>query len=205
MTAAAALAACALAAVPAAPGPVFPGPAADGVVADGEATHAVEILSARRVGNVAVADYDFRDFLDDEALERIASGSPWSFKHRVEVVAPRRWMLVRRKVLAAALIETSVEFDPLTRRYALERRVRLKGLADEGIGSRKIAKETGSLPEALSWLSAFRGIEVYHPAVAFPDEPLTLRVEASFGRRFVAWLIPVSISAAAEAPLATDS
>lgn len=163
---------------------------------------AVEIFAAEEIPHGARVSYRFVNALHADVLARIDSGAEYRFKHRVELVAPRKYWLSRRRVLAEAIVETGVVFDSLTQNYSLSRMLRLKvrRKADR-LPPTELAQTTDSFETMRSWMTEFHGIELRDPAVDLPEGELDVRIDATLGRRFVAWIFPAPITATGQRKL----
>lgn len=132
-----------------------------------------------------------------EMLERIHSGIPVTFRHRVELVARRPFPLVPSKVLGSVLVETTAKYDSLTRQYYLSlRTVRGEQEAEAAVEASSI---TSSLSEMQSWMTILREVTLPSP----PPQDLArgrlrVRVRAVLGRRFRFFIFPASYAASGE-------
>ena len=136
--------------------------------------------------------------ITDDTLERIHSGIPVTFRHKIELVARRGFMLPA-KVLVRVVIETGVQYDPLTRRYDLLRRIELKGRRKrETPPPREEAQQTLSVDEMRAWMTEFSEVAVFDPFRPIVGERLRVRVSSSVGRRYVWSIFPANLTASAE-------
>ena len=163
---------------------------------------AVEDLSARIEHDRARVSYDVIGVMDAEVEERIQSGIPVTFRHKVEVLSKRGIPLMPSKVLAQTTIETRVEYDSLTRRYDLlrriEHRIRQK---KQGPLTEEQRKLTDSLEEMRDWMTRFDEIPVFDPTRELRGRALRVRVEVNLGRRYILLIFPGTRSVSAEIPL----
>jgi hypothetical protein len=138
----------------------------------------------------------------EETLERIDSGIAVTFRHRIEVVSRRALPLIPDKVRAKVVVETTAEYDVLTKRYALLRRIDVRGdkkrLNPAPVEESKV---TFSEDEMRAWMTVLDGIEVYDPAQELEGPRLRVRVESAVGRRYLLLIFPADISATAELEL----
>ena len=161
----------------------------------------VEIDAVEVLAETVTASYHFGNTLSADVLARIQEGEQVRFRHRVELVRPKRWWLGRPRTLTACLIETAVTFDPLTESYALERTTRWKERRRDDLPEpRTETMQTDSFDVMREWMTVFQGVDLT-PAAERPPTTIELRVDATFGRRFVAWLFPRPISAQDAEPL----
>jgi len=163
---------------------------------------AVESLSARVEGERARVSYEVARVMDAELEERIHSGIPVTFRHKVQVLSKRAVPLMPSKVIAQTTIETRVEYDTLTRRYDLlrriEHRIRQK---KQGPMTEEQRRLTDSLEEMRAWMTRFDEIPVFDPSRELLGRSLRVRVEVNLGRRYVLFVFPGTRSVSAETPL----
>jgi hypothetical protein len=163
---------------------------------------AIEALSARIEGDRARVSYDLAHVLDTEVEERIHSGLPVTFRHKIQVLSKRGIPLMPSRVVAQTTIETRVEYDSLTRRYDLLRRIEHKiRQKRQGPLTEEQRKLTDSLDEMRDWMTRFDQIPVFDPARELGDRSLRIRVEVSLGRRYIMFVFPGTRSVSAETPL----
>lgn len=162
----------------------------------------VEALSARIEGERAWVTYEVARALDDEVEERIHSGIPVTFRHKVQVLSKRGVPLMPSKVIAQATIETRVEYDSLTRSYDLlrriEHRIRQK---KQGPLTEEQRRLTDSLEVVRAWMTRLDEIPVFDPARELRGRSLRVRVEVNLGRRYILFVFPGTRSVSAEIPL----
>ena len=103
------------------------------------------------------------------------------------------------RVLSRVVIETGVQYDPLTRRYDLTRTVALKGgRKREAPPPREEGRLTESADEMRAWMTEFSRVTVFDPFRPIEGERLRVRVTSSVGRRYVWSIFPASLTASAE-------
>ena len=162
----------------------------------------VEALAVRSEGGRAWISYEVARVMDDEVEERIHSGIPVTFRHKVQVLSKRGVPLMPSKVIAQTTIETRVEYDSLTRRYDLlrriEHRIRQK---KQGPLTEEQRRLTDSLDEMRSWMTRFDDVPVFDPARELQGRSLRVRVEVNLGRRYILFVFPGTRSVSAETPL----
>jgi hypothetical protein len=179
-------------AVPAGAEPDLPAPAKPGI----------EALTARSEGGRAWVSYEVARVMDAEVEERIHSGIPVTFQHKVQVLSKRAVPLMPSKVIAQTTIETRVEYDSLTRRYDLLRRIEHKiRQKKQGPLTEEQRKLTDSLEEMRTWMTRFDEIPVFDPARELRGRSLRVRVEINLGRRYILLVFPGTRSVSAETPL----
>lgn len=157
-------------------------------------------LQLRRDGERLLVSYRVLDGLSAEALERIHSGIPVTFRHRVEVLSNRTLPWLPDKVHARAWLESTASYDSLTRRYALHRRFesRQKGRATVVYEQQH---STALEQEMRSWMTELSELPILELDRVGNDNRLRVRVESSFDRRYLLFLIPWSVKVSAEMQL----
>jgi hypothetical protein len=133
-------------------------------------------------------------------MERIHSGIPIRFRHKIEVVEKRPAVFVPDRVFARTSIETRVEYDSLTQRYQLSRvlqvRSRQKRETPPPVSDQIV---TGSIDEMRAWMTRVEDAPLQDPARPFPEGvDLHVRVDVSLGRHWVLLIIPTTDSVKAE-------
>ena len=141
-------------------------------------------------GRVSV-DFRLEGVLTEEFLEWIHSGIPVKFRHRIELIGPRRFLLSRRNVLARSVVETRVEYDALTARYELSRVTTLKKpQRKKGPPPYVEATMTGDPEEMRRWMVEGHRVVLYDPKRELNGDNLRISIESSIGRHYVLWIIP---------------
>ena len=79
-------------------------------------------LDARVQDDELLVSFRLKDAFPDELNERLHAGIAVSFRHRVDMILRRPFFLVPNKLLGRTVVETTVEYDSLTRQYRLYRR-----------------------------------------------------------------------------------
>ena len=159
----------------------------------------VDLTSQVQAGSVRTS-YNLAGCLPEEVMERIHSGIPIRFRHKVEVVEKRPALFVADKVYARTLIETRVEYDSLTQRYQLNRVLEVKSRQKRSmpppVNDQLV---TGSIDEMKAWMTRVVDVPLHDPARPFPEGvDLHVRVEVSLGRHWVLLIIPTTDSVTAE-------
>jgi hypothetical protein len=147
--------------------------------------------------------YRLEECLSEEVMERIHSGIPIRFRHKIEAVEKRPGLFAPDRVFARALIDTRVEYDSLTQRYQLNRtlevRSRQKRAAPPPASDQMV---TGSLDEMQAWMTRVTDVPLGDPARPFPpDVDLHVRVEVSLGRHWFMLIFPTTESITSELPM----
>jgi hypothetical protein len=159
-------------------------------------------LEASLDGDRYLVSYTLEETMTPEVEERVHSGIPVKFKHRVEVKLKRGFPVLVDKVLSRVVVESGVKYDTLTRQYELwreiEQRPRKKG-RDPAIEEQRRA--TDSLDEMRAWMTRLERVPVLRPVKEQPIEKLRVRVEVVLGRSYVMWIFPTTDSVAEEIPL----
>jgi hypothetical protein len=162
----------------------------------------IDGLSAAWDDARVLVSFRVADALDDETLERLHSGIPVSYRHRVELLARRSWPLIPAKVLARATVHTTAEYDSLTKRYALSRTVELKASKKKQRPEAQLDRhETASLEEMEVWMTAFEDLPVLDPSGELARQMLKVRVQSALGRHYVLLIFPARIDVSAELKL----
>jgi hypothetical protein len=162
-------------------------------------------LTFRADGEDVWTSYRLEGCLPEEVMERIHSGIPIRFRHKVEMVEKRPGLFAADRVFARTLIDTRVQYDSLTQRYQLNRtlelRSRQKRAAPPPTSDQMV---TGSIDEMQSWMTIATDVPLSDPSRPFPqDVDLHVRVEVSLGRHWFLLIIPTTESITAELPMET--
>ena len=157
-------------------------------------------LALEEKAGIVRASYNLAGCLPEEVMERIHSGIPIRFRHKIEVVEKRPALFVPDRVFARTLVETRVEYDSLTQRYQLNRvlevRSRQKGAIPPPASDQMV---TGSIDEMRAWMTRVVDVPLRDPARPFPEDvDLHVRVDVSLGRHWVMLIIPTTESVTAE-------
>jgi len=150
---------------------------------------------------VLTASFRLVDSLDAETLERIHSGIPVTFKHRLDLVGARRYWLGSRKLYGRVRVETRVEYDPLLKRYTLWRRVET---GDHEGGQAPEERLTAEESRMRSFLTVVEALALTEPGTELPVGKLKLRIHSNLGRRYVMMIFPASVSISAERQFELD-
>ena len=145
-------------------------------------------LTVRTEGEDLWASYRLEGCLPEEVMERIQSGIPIRFRHKIEAVEKRPGLFAADRVFARTLIETRVEYDSLTQRYQLNRtlevRSRQKRRAPPPASDQMV---TGSIDEMQEWMTRVNDVPLGDPSRPFPpDVDLHVRVEPRWPERIAA-------------------
>jgi hypothetical protein len=157
-------------------------------------------LTFRVQGGNVMASYSLAGCLTEDVMERIHSGIPIRFRHRVEVVEKRPALFVTDRVFARTLIETRVEYDSLTQRYQLNRVLEVRSRQRREVPA-PVSDQlvSGSIDEMRSWMTHVVDVLLGDPVRPFPEGvDLHVRVEVSLGRHWVLLIIPTTDSVTAE-------
>ena len=162
-------------------------------------------LTFRADGEEVWTSYRLEGCLPEEVMERIHSGIPIRFRHKVEMVEKRPGLFAADRVFARTLIDTRVQYDSLTQRYQLNRtlevRSRQKSAAPPPTSDQMV---TGSIDEMQTWMTLATDVPLSDPSRPFPqDVDLHVRVEVSLGRHWFLLIIPTTESITAELPMET--
>lgn len=161
---------------------------------------AIEELSARWAGNRAYVSYQLSGSLPEETLDKIHSGIPVGFRHRIEIVSKRRGLFAPDKLVARVIVDKQVEYDSLTQRYTLERTVEIKSQEKRSAPEPREERQViDSEEEMKSWVATQDEIPLFDPARPFPEEAdLRVRVEVALGRRWFLLIFPTTQTVSAE-------
>jgi len=134
--------------------------AAGGLQAASRSKPRIDEGTARMEAGRALVSYRVVNSLSEETLERIHSGIPVSFDHKIDIIEPRGFWLPSRET-ARIQIKTRVEYDSLTRRYNLIRtlqvRTEKRWHPPPPVQQRL---ETQSEEEMRAWMTVFEEIPV---------------------------------------------
>ena len=141
-------------------------------------------------GRVSV-DFHVEGVFTEESLEWIHSGIPVKFRHRIELIGPRRFLLSRRNVLARSVVETRVAYDALTARYELSRITTLKKpQRKEGPPPYVEVSVTDDPEEMQRWMVEGHRVVLYDPKRDVTGDDLRISIESSIGRHYILWIFP---------------
>jgi hypothetical protein len=160
-------------------------------------------LGARMDAERALVSFRVDNALTPEAVERIQSGIQVTFKHRIDVVAPRSFP-IPDKTIARTVIRTRTDYDSLTGRYTLIRSIEFKTRNKGAIEPREDRRSTESVEEMRRWMTEFDEIDVYDPArpfSLFSGRDLRVRVRSELGRRYLLLIFPSTIDVNADCSL----
>jgi hypothetical protein len=172
--------------------------------ADRNAAERPQVLLDRAVlegGRVSV-DYHLEGVFSEETLELVHSGIPVKFRHKIELIGARKFLLSPRNVLARTLIETRVAYDALTGRYELSRVTTLKKpQRKNGPPPYSEGSVTGDREEMRRWMAEGQGVVLYDPKRELDGGDLRVSIESSVGRKFILWVIPARESFSTVGPV----
>jgi hypothetical protein len=165
----------------------------------------IEVLEARRTGQSVVVSYRIADLLPADVLERIHSGIPLRFRHRVELLEKRPGLFAGDRVHARATLEARVAYDSLTQRYELTRSIAMRPPTGGSSGEPEPVEQrqvVDSEQEMQRFLSEVRELGLFD-ALAAPEGSarLTLRIEVVLGRRWILLVIPTTETVTTELEL----
>ncbi len=170
-----------------------------GIAAAGLGDARIGDLEARIQDNEILVSFTLTNAIGDEVVERLHSGIPITFRHKVDLFVRRPFFMVPNKLLERTVVETAVEYDSLTRQYRLERRTDSKTeQADDALLDLEVRRSTESLQEAVDWLTVVRDVPlILRPGVP-PSDRLRIRVNSNLGRKFVLLMFPSNYSVSVE-------
>ena len=158
----------------------------------------IESLEFRRGADTVQVSFRVADGLSEGVLERIESGIPVSFRHRVDIVSRRALPLWPAKVLARLRVETSVVYDSLNRRYELLRTFDLRRPKKLEVEYEEQRQSTESVDDVRAWMTELTDIPALNIPATGHLERLRVRVESTLGRRYVMYLFPSQVTASSE-------
>lgn len=170
--------------------------------AKGEGKPAIDDIRTDVRDGALEASFRLVNGLDEETLERIHSGIPVTYKHRLELLGRRPFWLSSRRVEGRARIEMRVEYDPLVKRYTLWRRV--AGDDDDRLPSTPEERVTSSEQEMRDFLTAIGPVRLVEPGRAMPPGRFKLKINSNLGRRYVMMIFPGSYTVSAERQIELD-
>lgn len=160
----------------------------------------IDPLDVRRIGDRIDVRFHVANGLPADTVERIRSGIPVAHRHRVEVLGRRAVPLWPAKVHARLRIDTSAVYDSLTRRFDLQRSIRV-GLRKKNATVVEERDSTDSIEEVRAWMTEFDTLPPLELPEAARGSRLKVRVESTLGRRFVLYMFPARLTVSAERKL----
>jgi hypothetical protein len=158
-----------------------------------EADPWIEVQHAQLEDGRVRVDFNVEGVFTEETLEWIHSGIAVKFRHRIEVIGPRRFLLSRRNVLARSVVETRVSYDALTARYELSRVTTLKKpQRKDGPPPYEEASVTDDVEQMYRWMVEGQHVVLYDPKNDLSGDDLRVAIESSIGRDYVLWIFPTS-------------
>jgi hypothetical protein len=153
----------------------------------------IEQLSARVESGTARVSYRLTGIFSADLEEKIQSGLPISFKHRIDVRARRGFPVMFDRLVARTTVETRVQYDTLTQRYVLLRNVEQRSQKkSERPPTDERRRVTDSVAEMREWLVSIDEVPLPDPGDGFEAEKLYVRAEVNLGRTYFMWFIPTS-------------
>jgi Domain of unknown function (DUF4390) len=154
----------------------------------------IESLAARWDGTAALVTYRVTGGLTDDARERIQSGIPVRFRHRIELRSRRAMPIWPSRELGQTTVETQVDYDSLTQQYRLRRDIRVRGAErPEPITEEAV---TDSAEEMEAWMTQLVDVRV-PPSSGNASGTLRVRVDVTLDRRWVLLVFPSTVDASA--------
>lgn len=158
----------------------------------------IEGLEVSREGSGLRVSFRLVNGLSEDALERIHSSLPVTYRHSVELVSRRAIPLWPPRVVARARVETTARYDSLTRQYDLARRIEI---TDDQSSIAEERATTDSTEEMRSWMTEMGVMPWLELPSDLDRQRLRLRVRSSLGRRYMFYLIPTRLAVSAERKL----
>ena len=157
----------------------------------------IDELTAQLEQDRVLVSFRVANGLSDEALEKIHSGIPVTFRHRVELLWRRSFPLPS-KVLSRTVIETRAEYDSLTQRYSLFRNLTFRGKQKKPAPQpERQSRVTQVTDEVRAWMTEFVDLSLDVPG-APAGRRLKVHVDSALGRRYILLIFPGRLSASAE-------
>lgn len=156
----------------------------------------IDGLTARQEGGRWLVSFRLTGAPSDEDLERVRSGVPLTYRHRIEVRERRSVPLWPSKLLARATVEMTAGYDSLNRRYTLSREVRRKGSPGEPVPADE--RETPSVETLRSWLAEIEEMSVLEGREGLDPARVRVTVQSTIGRHYVMLLFPARDTVTAE-------
>ena len=154
----------------------------------------VAALSARWDGTAALVSYHVTGGLTEDARDRIHSGIPVRFRHRIELRARRAVPIWPSHEVGQTTVDTQVEYDSLTQQYRLRRNTRVRG--DERPEPITEEAVTDSPDEMEAWMTQLVDVRV-PPSGGRAAGALRVRVDVTLDRRWVLLVFPSTVDASA--------
>ena len=162
----------------------------------------IEVQHAQLEDGRVSVDFSVEGVFTEETLEWIHSGIAVKFRHRIEVIGPRRFLLSRRNVLVRSLVETRVAYDALTARYELSRVTTLKKPQRKNSPPPyEEASVTDDVEQMYRWMVEGQHVVLYDPKSELDGDDLRVAIESSIGRNYVLWIFPSSRTVNAVSPV----
>ena len=163
-----------------------------------------DIATEFREGRLFVA-FRLENCLPEETVERIHSGIPVTFRHKLELLGPRSFPLATRRTEARTIVESRVEYDALIKRYTLERTVQIRSKATKQAPEpSRVQRVTASELEMRVFMTEIGVVPLYDPSRGRPAGRLKLKISSSIGRHYVMMIFPGHLTVSAERILEID-
>jgi hypothetical protein len=168
------------------------------------ASERVEVVdfSVATSDDKAQVSYRLEGTIPEDVIERLQAGIAITFRHRVDLILRRSFLLAPSRLLHRCEIETTATYDSLTKQYALERTTRHRPFGGQEEDAVVERQTTDRVDVVRSWMTQISDVEI--PLTGLdPDqrERSRVRVFSLLGRRYLLLVFPTSITAAAETEL----
>lgn len=160
----------------------------------------VELTDVRPAERGARVSFEIRDGVPEELLERIESGTPVTFRHRIELYV-RRPFPIPNRILGRATIDTRVEYDTLARQFVLLRTIRFHNREKNSLPTIEDRETTESREQMIDWMTRIHDVRIDDAGSERFQGSRRVRVTSNLGRRYLMWIFPVSLSVSAERSL----
>lgn len=165
---------------------------------DGRPEATIQDLDVREGGETLEVSFRVDGAFGLDTRERIQSGMPVTFSHRVELLARRAVPIVPSRVLVLAVVDSTVRYDSLTRQYYLSRRIRRDLRGEDEPVVEETSMTTLLSSEAEAWLASVNDLALPAPPPAAREHKLRLKVRTILGRRYHLLIFPATDSVDAE-------
>lgn len=159
---------------------------------------AIQGLQVTSVADGYLVSYRLDNALSEEELTRVHDGVPLTFRHKIELLGGRLGPLLPRKTLGRTLVDTTVRYDTLTRRYEVQRELRGKvwprTSTKPELSERRLVT---TMAEVERWMTELIDVPL-PPTEARPAAGLRVRVKSELGHRFVLLVFPSKTTVADE-------
>lgn len=154
-----------------------------------------------RAGEDVTVSYRLEGALDEGVVERLEAGIPVTYRHRVQWLSRRGFLLLPDRRQSEVVTDVTASYDSLTRTYSLSRvrTTRSRGTDPPPVQEERITAD--SLATVRSWMTRVDSLQMPPPARPPGGERQVLRITAVFERRMILGMFPSRRSVSVEYPL----